>query len=243
MRLGGAAGIRLSKRVIALAAGLLLGGACFAAGWFARPAVSVSAIAYGGFRALIINAHLREMTRPYLFLAGDSYIELYPAEAPPCGLDVVNGGLSGLKTADYLAAFRRLRFERPPDVVFLAIGTNDLLAKHEPAARPALERFRTDTDQLVGRFIGLGAKVVVGAVPPIPAALRDVFDPAAIKLYSDVLAEVCARPGCRFVDPYAASRSDEFWRGREGSSRDGLHVADLRGAYRTIAAELCRSGA
>lgn len=230
----------MRQRALPLAAGLVFGAACFAAGWIVRPAGTMSAVAYGSFRVSIINAHLREATRPYAFLAGDSYVELYPAETPSCGLDVVNGGLSGLGTADYLAAFRRLRFDRPPAVVFLAIGTNDLLAKHAPAARAASERFRGDAEDLVARFIGAGARVVVAAVPPIPGALREVFDPAGIKLYSDILAEVCARPGCRFVDPYAASRTEDFWRGREGSSRDGFHLADLRGAYRTIAEALCR---
>lgn len=230
----------MRQRALPLAAGLVFGAACFAAGWMVRPAGTMSAVAYGSFRVPIINAHLREATRPYAFLAGDSYVELYPAEAPPCGLDVVNGGLSGLRTADYLAAFRRLRFDKPPAIVFLAIGTNDLLAKHAPAGRAASERFRADAADLVARFIGTGARVVVAAVPPIPEALREVFDPAGIRLYSDILAGICARPGCRFVDPYAAARTDEFWRGREGSSRDGLHVADLRGAYRTIADTLCR---
>lgn len=216
------------------------GAAAFAAGWFARPAPAGNAVGYGALRVAVVNAHLREVRAPYAFFAGDSYVELAPLEPLSCGLDVVNGGLSGLKTADYLAAWRKVRFERPPAAILLAIGTNDLLLKHAPSGRSALARFRADAEALVAALAATGARLVVAAVPPIPAALRPVFDPAGFELYSDVLRDACGRHDCRFVDPYAAARGAEFWRGREGTSPDGLHLGNLRAAYATVAGALCR---
>ncbi|MDB5591312.1 SGNH/GDSL hydrolase family protein [Enterovirga sp.] len=234
-------GVSLRTRLLVGAASFALAAGAFAAGWAANPGAPANALGFGAFRVGIINAHLREVSSPYAFLAGDSYIELHPAERPPCELDVVNGGLSGYKTADYLAALDKIRFETPPAAILLAIGTNDLLRKHEPSRPEALARLRADAEALVGRLAATGARLVVAAVPPIPAALETVFDPPAFKLLSDVLRDACARHACRFVDPYAAARSEVFWRGREGTSRDGLHVSGLRAAYRSVAPALCGS--
>lgn len=221
------------------AASLVAGGACFAIAWAAKPAPSVSAVAYGALRVPVINAHLREATAPYLYLAGDSYAELHPAERPPCGLHLVNGGISGIKTGEYARVTRPVVFATPPQVVLLTIGTNDLLAKHDPAGAAAAARFRTDAEALVARLAATGARIVVAALPPIPEQLGSVFEPAGFKLYSDILQAVCTRQGCRFVDPYGASRSEAFWKAKAGASRDGLHLGDLRAAYRSIADALC----
>ncbi|WP_375461713.1 SGNH/GDSL hydrolase family protein [uncultured Enterovirga sp.] len=229
------------RRWLAAAGCLAFASASFAIGWLARPAPSISAVSYGGARATLINAHLGEATAPYGFVAGDSYAELYPAERPPCELNLVNGGVTGMKAAEYLKLASSFRFETPPAVVFLAIGTNDLLRKHDPAGDAAFGRFRANAEALVAQFAAAGARVIVAAVPPIPEALGTIFEPAAFKLYSDGLAEICARRGCSFVDPYAASRSPTaYWKGKEGSSRDGRHLSNLRAAYRIVADEFCR---
>lgn len=224
-----------------LAVGAILAGAAgFGAGWGLKPAPRLNAVAYGGERAHVINAHLRQAGERYAFLAGDSFVEHYAPETLPCGRDVVNGGVNGAKVTDYLRILDDLRFERRPAVALLSTGINDLQAKYQPTGPAALGRFRDNAEALVARLGAGGTQVVVSAVPPISEGVARYFDTASFGLYSDALRDICTRRGCRYVDPFTAMRDGAFWRATPGTSRDGLHLTELRAAFRTVYGELCR---
>lgn len=231
---------RARRRAVALAGAGLAAALGFGTGWGLKPAPRLNAVAYGGERAYVINAHLRQVSAPYAFLAGDSFVEHYPPETLPCGRDVVNGGVNGAKVTDYLRILDEIRFERRPAVALLSTGINDLQSKYEPTGAAARARFRANAEALVDRLGAGGTAVVVSAVPPISEGVARYFDTASFGLYSDALRDVCARRGCRYVDPFAAAREGPFWRARPGTSRDGLHLTELRAAFRTVYGDLCR---
>ncbi len=231
----------LRRRVAAIAAAAaLFGGAAFALGWVLKPPTRLTAAAYGGERVHVINAHIRQAAPGYGFLAGDSFVEHYAAEPLPCGRELVNGGVNGAKVADYLHLLDAVQFERTPSVVLLSTGLNDLQIKYDPTGEAALGRFRANATRLIDRLVVGGASVVVAAIPPIQESVAKYFDTRSFALYSDALQAICRDRGCTFVDPFAAVRDGPFWRGKPGSSRDGLHLANLREAYRSIYGVLCR---
>lgn len=215
--------------------------ASFGLGWVVEPAERLTANTYGGERLHVINAHLRQVAAPYVFLVGDSLAEHALPERLPCGREIVNGGVSGQKIADTLQIVPRLAFPARPAVALVSSGLNDLLGKHDPMSAASTKRYVGDLEQLVTSLSQGGTtKVLVTAVPPVYEDLSRYFDRAAFRAYSDSAKALCGRIGCTFVDPFAAYRTEAFWIAKPGSSNDGLHLADLRGAYRSIAAELCR---
>lgn len=219
-----------------------LAGFCAAAaslGWWARP-VPAPAPGHAELRLGLLDAYLAQVGAPYVFLAGDSFVELYQPEPLPCGREVVNGGIGGLKVADYLRFGRKLHFATQPAVVLLSIGINDLFAKHGPARPGALDRFRASAEALIRDLQAGGAALLVAAIPPVSDGMERAFDTSAFEPYSEALRSACVRLGCTFVDPYAAFRAGPFWRALPGSSRDGLHLTDLRGAFGTLREALCR---
>lgn len=229
-----------SRPALLLAAGVLVAAAGFGAGWGLKPAARLNAVAYGSERSHVINAHVRQVSEGYAFLAGDSFVEHYAPETLPCGRDVVNGGVNGAKVTDYLRILDDLRFERRPAVALLSTGINDLQVKYQPTGTAALSRFRENAEALVARLGAGGTQVVVSAVPPVSESVARYFDTASFALYSDALRDLCGRRGCRYVDPFTAMRDGPFWRAKPGSSRDGLHLTELRTAFRTVYGELCR---
>lgn len=229
------------KRRPAVRAGAIAGLCVVAAalGWWARP-MPVPAPGHAELRLGLLDAYLGQVGAPYVFLAGDSFVELYQPEPLPCGREVVNGGIGGLKVADYLRFGRKLHFATRPAVVLLSIGINDLFAKHGPGRPGALDRFRASAEALIGDLQAGGAALLVAAIPPVSDGMARAFDTTAFEPYSEALRSACGRPGCSFVDPYGAFRAGPFWRALPGSSRDGLHLTDLRAAFGTLREAFCR---
>lgn len=231
---------RWARLAVVLLAFALSAGA-FSLGWGLRPPPSQpSAVAYGNLRVFAINAHLANVTPGYVYLAGDSYMELFAPEALPCGREVVNGGVGGSKSGEYLRFLDMITLQPPPAAVLLSVGLNSLLKKSDPGAASAIAAFRESSDALIRRLGEGGAKVVVVAIPPLPEEVARKFDTASLETYSDVLRDICTARGCTVVDVFKEARDGVFWRAKPGLAPDGLHLANLRRYYRGAYGELCR---
>lgn len=226
---------------VACAGAVLIAAGAFALGswWRPFPAVPV-VLSHAELRSALINGYLRQVRAPYVFLAGDSFLELYQPEPLPCGREVVNGGIGGFKIADTLKLVRGLSFANRPAVVLLSVGFNDLFRKPDAADAQHLEQFRRDAESLIALLGAGGAKVLVAEIPPVDESMAPAFATAGFEAYSDAYRELCGRLGCTMVDPYAAYRSDAFWKAKPGASPDRIHIGDLRGAFRSLQADLCR---
>lgn len=240
---GGLGAARSRRRWVGLAIGaaaFALGAGSFALGWALRPAQRLSAVTYGTERVFAINAHLAHVSPGYVYLAGDSYMELYAPEPLPCGREIVNGGVGGAKAGDYLRFLDLIRLQPPPSAVLLSVGLNNLVKKSNPGGPASLAAFRTASDSLIRRLGEGGAKVVVVAIPPVPQEIAKHFEVESIEPYTQALREICAARGCTVLDVFADARDGVFWKAKPGLAADGLHLSDLRRYYRRAYDDLCR---
>ena len=79
-----------------------------------------------------VNHELRKQTERFALVLGDSHAVGLAAHVP---CQTVNAAVGGLKAADIAEQVRRLDIRKPPAVVLLAVGTNDILRKHRPLER------------------------------------------------------------------------------------------------------------
>ncbi|MGT2479629.1 SGNH/GDSL hydrolase family protein [Methylobacterium oryzae CBMB20] len=155
------------KRVVLLIIGglalLAIGGF---AGWrLHRP--GADARAYAEMRLIAVQVSLDEAPPDYVFWAGDSQVELQPGSQRPCGLDFLNGGISGATAASYADYLARLTFKVHPRLAILTIGTNDILVKNNPKLHKPTEQFEAAAEAIIKRLQTLSPRVVVTALPPV----------------------------------------------------------------------------
>lgn len=153
------------KRAVLLGLGglalLAIGGF---AGWrLHRP--GADARAYAEMRLIAVQVSLDEAPPDYVFWAGDSQVELQPGSQRPCGLEFLNGGISGATAASYADYLARLSFKVSPRLAVLTIGTNDILVKNNPQLHKPTEQFEAAAETIVRRLQTLSPRVVVTALP------------------------------------------------------------------------------
>ena len=218
----------------------MIAAAAFAAGFWLRPSTTVTdAIAW---RLPVVNAHLADMPGGYIFLAGDSHIELANISRF-CGRPAVNAGLSGATAERYRGFLQQMRFPTRPGLAVLTIGTNDVLRKKTVRGAPAAERFEREVLQLLGMLKAQAPEVVVTAIPPVGGSMASFIDPEAIRAYSKRLEALCAREkGCRFVDPFSILRESDSGAALPGAMRDELHLSSYRSAFERLEKAVCPSG-
>lgn len=227
------------KRIALLSVGALLllalGGL---AGWgLHRP--GTDARAYAEMRLIAVQVSLDEAPPDYVFWAGDSQVELQPGGQRPCGLDLVNGGVSGATAASYADYLARLTVKVHPRVAALTIGTNDILVKNNPQLTKPTEQFEAAAEAIIKRLQALSPRVVVTALPPVGREIGKLVEAGAVADYSERLRTLCGRLGCTFADPYAALRDGETGYAKPGALRDGLHLAAFRPALKALEPALC----
>lgn len=229
------------KRILALAAAVCLAGIGGAVGYAvrARPKAS-KVVGYGRERAYVVGYQSGNLGDGHVMLAGDSHAELALPDPPSCGRRLLNAGVSGAKTDDYLAFLDRLSLKGRPSVVVVTLGTNHLLRKHYPASPETGDRYEADLAGIVERLSRMADRIVVAAVPPVSTSLDKQVDPAGVAALTKRQTAVCARLGCEAVDPYASYRSESFGIARPDATRDGLHLDEYATAYRAIDRQLCR---
>ncbi|GJD97053.1 SGNH/GDSL hydrolase family protein [Methylobacterium iners] len=218
--------------------GMALAAAGFALGAWRTPS-RLDARLYAQNRLIAVQVHLDEAPAEYILLAGDSQAELHSPAQRACGLEIVNGGVSGSSSAVYAELLERLALRTRPRAVALTIGTNDLLVKNDPRGAAAATRFEASLTRIVTRLRAVSDRVVVTAVPPIGRVLAGRLDPLAVTDYSARIRVLCERLGCHYADPFADLRDGETGFAREGAMRDGLHLAAYRPALRALEPALC----
>lgn len=232
----------MTRRILLGLAALILLAIGAGIGWSLRPS-RLDARLYAQNRLIAVQVHLDEAPADYILLAGDSQAELHSPAQRVCGVEVVNGGVSGSSAALYGELLERLAIRRRPRAVALTLGTNDLLVKNDPLGSKASARFEESVTRIVARLRASSDRVVVTAVPPIGRELAGRLEPRAVGDYSARIAALCARIGCRYADPFAPLRDDGSGFARPGAMRDGLHIAAYRPVLRALEAALCPEAA
>ena len=227
------------RRTLAIGlAGLVLAGLGGIAGWrLHKPAAD--ARAYAGMRLIAVQVSLDEAPPDYVFLAGDSHVELQPGGQRPCALTMVNGGVSGSTAAAYADHLATLTFPVHPRAAALTIGTNDILAKNAPRSVEAAASFEASVARIVTRLNAVTGRVVVTALPPVGRELGHLIEARAVADYSQRLQALCARLGCAFADPFLGLRDGDTGFAKPGAMRDGLHPAAYRAALTALEPALC----
>lgn len=226
---------RLARPVLA---GLVLAGIGGLVGWrLHRPAAD--ARAYAAMRLIAVQVNLDEAPPDFVFLAGDSQAELQPGSQRPCGLALVNGGVSGSTAAAYADYLASLTFHGRPRAAALTIGTNDILAKNRPRSVEATRGFEASVARIVTRLKSVTGRVVVAALPPVGRELGHLIDAGAVADYSQRLQTLCGRLGCAFTDPFLGLRDGGTGFAKAGAMRDGLHLAAYRPALAGLEPDLC----
>ncbi|MCJ2053184.1 SGNH/GDSL hydrolase family protein [Methylobacterium sp. J-070] len=229
----------MRRVAVLVAAGLVVLAIGGLAGWrLRRP--GVDARAYAEMRLVAVQVSLDEAPADYVFWGGDSQVELQPGSQRPCGLDLVNGGVSGATAASYAQYLAGLTFKVHPRIAALTIGTNDILVKNNPQLTKPTEQFEAAAEEIIKRFQSLSPRVVVTALPPVGRQIGKFVDARAVTEYSERLRALCGRLGCTFADPFAALRDGDSGFAKPGALRDGLHLAAFRPALRALEPALCR---
>lgn len=223
--------------VLSLAA---VGTASYQAGLHAGKAKTMRVADYAVLRAPAVGYQAGQVDGGFVLVAGDSHAELAMPEAGRCGWAFVNAGVSGAKTDGYARFLEKVSMPRRASVAVVTLGTNDLLRKYEPAGKAAADAYEEALSRVVGTLRKHAERVIVAAVPPVPAASAGLVDPAGVGNLTKRQAAVCARLGCETADPYAGYRGASFDEARAGASRDGLHMTDYRPAYRAIDDLICK---
>jgi lysophospholipase L1-like esterase len=225
----------VSLGVLALCSGL-----AFWAG--TKQVRGLSSETYAEQRVPIINGHLEEAKRGFIFLAGDSHAELLNGTYRLCGREIVNGGISGAKAELYRNVAEQLAFVARPEIAVLSLGTNNILRKKDPLTSGPGAEFEKNVAQTVASFRKSTKRVVVMALPPVSASLKDRFEIPAVAAYSERLRNLCAREGCEFLDPYSDMRERDGSTAQPGAMRDGVHMASYRVVQTRLVELLCPGG-
>jgi hypothetical protein len=189
-------------------------------------------------RLAVIQAHLAEAADPFVLIAGDSHAELASPAVRPCGWEVVNAGVSGARVGFYRDVIQALHGSAKPRAIVLMIGTNDIILRGDPLSPAHLAAFGEEAAHLLAALKALTPRLVVTAVPPVDPVAAKRLEAAAVAPYSQQLAALCARLGCRFADPFADLRGEDGF-ARAGALRDGLHMAHYRTALAKLAPLIC----
>ncbi|MDP4003070.1 SGNH/GDSL hydrolase family protein [Methylobacterium sp. NEAU K] len=228
----------MRRLVVPLLGGLALLTVGGLSGWqLHKPAAD--ARAYAGMRLVAVQVSLDEAPADYLFWGGDSQVELQPGGQGPCGLALVNGGVSGATASAYADYLAHLTFHAHPGLAALTIGTNDILLKNKPRSPEAAARFEAAAEAIVKRLQAVSPRVVVTALPPVGREIAHFVDAGAVADYSQRLRGLCGRIGCVFADPFAAIRDGDTGFAKPGTMRDGLHLAAYRPVLAALGPTLC----
>ncbi|MGU3666923.1 SGNH/GDSL hydrolase family protein [Methylobacterium sp. A49B] len=228
----------MKRLTLLLVVGLVLLALGGLAGWrLHRP--GADARAYADMRLIAVQVSLDEAPPEYVFWAGDSQVELQPGGQRPCGLDLVNGGVSGATAGNYADYLKRLTFKTRPRLAALTIGTNDILVKNNPQLTKPTEQFEASAEAIIRRLQDLSPRVVVTALPPVGREIGKLVEAGAVADYSRRLENLCGRLGCTFADPFAALRDGDTGYAKPGALRDGLHLAAFRPALQALEPALC----
>jgi len=182
-----------------------------------------------------IHAALGTAAPDSVLLAGNSHAEFVGApefNGRPC-INIAVGGSTAADCGRHLGA---LRVPVRCAAAVLIIGTNDIQRWRHPERVRAVDRFAADVRRILRSLEAWSAQIFVAAVPPIGIEATG-RDPAAVAVFSERLAALCADGDHTYFDPFAAWRAGAGGLAGPGLHRDGVHLAD----YAPLAAALART--
>ena len=182
-----------------------------------------------------IRAALRAAAPDSVLLAGNSHAE-FVGTPDLGGRACINIAVGGSTAADCGRHLAGLRVPTRCAAAVLIIGTNDLQRWRHPERARVVDRFEADVRRILRSLEAWSAQVFVAAVPPVGIGATG-RDPAAVAVFSDRLARLCAEGGHTFFDPFAAWRAGTGGLAGPGLHRDGVHLVD----YAPLAAALSRA--
>ncbi|MCJ2087929.1 SGNH/GDSL hydrolase family protein [Methylobacterium sp. E-005] len=199
---------------------------------------------YWDARSPAIRAALRAATPDSVLLAGNSHAEYIgnPDLGGRPSINIAVGGSTAADCARHLAVLHGTVLHRADRHLpvrcaasVLIIGTNDIMGWRHPEQARSADRFSVKVRRILGFLEAWSTQIFVAAVPPV-GAWATGRDPAAVAVFSDRLAALCAERGHSFFDPFAALRAGTGGLAGSGLYRDGVHLAD----YTRLAAEVAR---
>lgn len=233
----------MRRVVLAGLSGVGLLAAGFGIGWSLQRPAAPNARLYAQSRLIAVQVHLDEAPADYVLVAGDSQAELQSPGQRPCGVELVDAGVSGASAGVYADLAATLTFRRRARAAVLTIGTNNLMKKSAPLSPEATARFEASAERIVRTLQGASGALVVTALPPIGRELERWLEPAAVGHYSERLRALCTRLGCTFADPFSDLRDGQTGFAKPGALRDGLHLSAYRPVIAALEPALCAAPA
>jgi hypothetical protein len=172
-----------------------------------------------------------------ILIAGDSHA-LALAKDPICGEQPADGGVAGITAIRYAEAWNATAPKATYRAIVVSLGSNDQqIRRHPEQARTHRAQIRA-MRHLIVAMQRRTPLVVVLAIPPNTAGTRAVTA-IGIRERNGELAALCADLGCRYVDPYAATREADGQTMRSGYSDDGVHYKTYAPIRANIKDHLC----
>ena len=143
----------------------------------------------------------------YVWLVRHYLADLYPQQ----NITVINAGISGHKSSDMLARFKRDVLDRSPDMLTISVGVNDVWHAFRDFAHNQnypngdlpngvpLDAFRRNVDDMVTQARQANIKVVMLSPTLIYEDLNSPEN-ARLSQYSDALHDIARKHQCAFVD-------------------------------------------
>ena len=138
----------------------------------------------------------------YVWLVRHYLKALYPEQ----NIETINAGISGHKSNDMLARYKRDVLDKKPDLVTISVGVNDVwhgfYDGHPKGDGPrgiSVEDYTKNVDTMVTQAQEAGAKVVILSTTVIYENLNSPENRKAEK-YNEALREIARNHHCEFVD-------------------------------------------
>ncbi len=141
-------------------------------------------------------------------------LRIYFDRQPDPQVRVYNLGISGDKTKDLLKRFDAEAKARKPDVIILAIGTNDSRHDTHPSGTPAKE-FEKQYNDLILKAKKFTNNVLIFAVTNVDDYNEKGYKNESIEAVNGIIQKLAKKQNLPFIDLFGILSIDEF--------EDGLH--------------------
>ncbi|HWA82125.1 MAG TPA: SGNH/GDSL hydrolase family protein [Fimbriimonadaceae bacterium] len=143
-----------------------------------------------------------EQPSGYVWLFRKYLNALYPQQ----NIEVINAGISGHKSTDMIARFKRDVLDKKPDLVTISVGVNDVwhgfYDNHPMGDGPRgvpLDLYRKNVESMVEQALAAGAKVVILSTTVIGEDLAN-RENAKTESYNAALRDIARKHLLLFVD-------------------------------------------
>ncbi|HIJ78580.1 MAG: GDSL-type esterase/lipase family protein [Desulfobulbaceae bacterium] len=156
------------------------------------------------------------MTKPSLYLLGDSLVASCDWQARFPELAIKNFGISGETVGGLLNQLPAICNRQEPDLIMIMIGTNNLLMDDY--------FFVEDYSLIINKLSAAFASSIILATSLLPMAIPWLA-PDAIARINLLIKNLCANEQTRYLDLFTAFQ-DEPAAGRPLFLADGVHLSE-----------------